>query len=299
MLNEKPRYINPLTDFGFKKIFGNIEIMTEFLNDVIQPQSPIVNIESINKEINPDNIELENVIYDMLCRSADGSEFIVEMQKQEHACFCDRVVYYMARSISNQRKRGDSKWKDGLRPVYSIFILNFHLAGFQPNTQRTIQLKVEETGEIFSDKLKIFTLELPDYKNKPIDECTSKIDKWLYILKNMETMTTPLPFQQLNKVFHKIEDVAEYYNLTSEEQERYDRYYDMYLCNQSAIELACSRSEEKGREEGIEKGIKEGIEKGKRNNQIFTAKQLIQFGLTTEQIATATGLTIEEVEELL
>ena len=34
-------YINPMTDFGFKKIFGDAEIMKAFLNDVIQPKSPI------------------------------------------------------------------------------------------------------------------------------------------------------------------------------------------------------------------------------------------------------------------
>ncbi len=115
----------------------------------------------------------------------------------------------------------------------------------------------------------------------------------------MDTMTTPLPFQQLNKVFHIIDD-TEYLKLSPEEQERYDRYYDMYLCNQSAIELACSRSEEEGREEGWKegwkKGWKEGWKEGKRDNQIFTAKQLIQFGLTTEQIATATGLSKKEIE---
>ena len=43
-------YINPLTDFGFKRIFGDEEIMMDFLNDLIEPQSPIVAITFIDKD---------------------------------------------------------------------------------------------------------------------------------------------------------------------------------------------------------------------------------------------------------
>ena len=53
-----------------------------------------------------------------------------------------------------------------------------------------MQLKVEETGEVFSDKLKFFTLELPSYRNMSESDCKTKIDYWLYNITNLETMTS-------------------------------------------------------------------------------------------------------------
>ena len=50
MQTTETRYINALTDFGFKKIFGDKEILTAFLTDLLQPQSPIKEITFLDKE---------------------------------------------------------------------------------------------------------------------------------------------------------------------------------------------------------------------------------------------------------
>ena len=49
------RYINPLTDYGFKKVFGDEEVMTAFLTDLLEPKSPIVDITFLDKEMNAQN----------------------------------------------------------------------------------------------------------------------------------------------------------------------------------------------------------------------------------------------------
>lgn len=75
------------------------------------------------------------------------------------------------------------------------------MKGLKPQAIRTIQLKVAETGEIFSEKLKAFTLELVDFKDKPEAYPKSQIEYWLYNLVNMESMTEVLPLQTQQHVF--------------------------------------------------------------------------------------------------
>ena len=102
MQTTETRYINALTDFGFKKIFGDKEILTAFLTDLLKPQSPIKEITFLDKERSGLSEYERSVIYDILCTAEDGSEFIVEMQNRNQQYFGDRIVYYLSRSFSSQ-----------------------------------------------------------------------------------------------------------------------------------------------------------------------------------------------------
>ena len=55
---------------------------------------------------------------------------------------------------------------------------------------------------------------------------------------------------------------------------------------------------EKGREEGIKEGVEKGKAEGERKKAIETAKNLLKMGLPIEQVAQATGLSVEEISEL-
>ena len=105
-MQEPGLYINPLTDYGFKKVFGDEEIMREFLNDLLEPQSPIKHVTFLNKDVEPDNDTLRGIIYDMRCQTEDGKEIIVEMQNRGQTFFNDRIVYYLANSIAPQGHKG-------------------------------------------------------------------------------------------------------------------------------------------------------------------------------------------------
>ena len=50
---------------------------------------------------------------------------------------------------------------------------------------------------------------------------------------------------------------------------------------------------------GLEKGLEKGLEQGAKETSVENAKNLLKMNvLTHEQVATAIGLSIEEVEEL-
>ena len=328
------RYINPLTDFGFKKIFGDEEVMRAFLTDLLEPASPITEIKFLDKELGAETAYERGVIYDLRCKTEDGGEFLVEMQNKNQSHFSDRILYYLSRSFSAQAERGNVEWDYQLRPVYGIFFLNFHLRGFKPMTVRTVQLKVNETGEVFTDKLKAFTLELPDYQLKREEDCVTKLDKWLYILKNLETMTTNLPFQAQQPVFGKVGNIAELVKMTPEDLERYHISLDSYRTNLSVMKneraegieegmaRGIARGMAKGRAQGKAEGIAEGLAQGKAEGmaeglaqgmaqgkaegkaeglaqgRAQVARSLKKAGMSADFIAEHTGLSALEIEAL-
>ena len=289
------RYINPLTDFGFKKIFGDKEIMQAFLTDLLQPQSPITDITFIDKELPEDMEQIRGVIYDLHCRTADGKEFIVEMQNKRQQFFSDRIVYYLSRSVSSQVRRGKASWEYDLMPVYGIFFLNFHIPGLVPKAVRTVQMQVAETGEVFSETVKAYTLELPEFRNKSVDCATNKIEYWLYNIANMENMTESLPFQQQQPIFNRVGNISELVKMDEEERAKYNISLDTYLSNLAVMKNERREGREEGREEGLKEGREEGLKEGRKEEKISNARNLKAAGVPVDIIATSLGMTVEEV----
>lgn len=279
-MDRKPqnRYINALTDYGFKKIFGDKEIMIAFLTDLLLPKTPIEDVIFLDKELGGVSEYDRGVVYDLLCKTIDGNEFIVEMQNRSQIHFSDRIIFYLSRSFSDQEEKGNSDWDFQLKTVYGIFFLNFHLRGFKPLTLRTVQLKVDETGELFTDKLKVFTLELPDYRKMREEDCKSKIDYWLYNITNLETMTTNVPFQSEQPIFSKVGNIAELVHMTAEERQKYNVSIDSYRTNLSVMK----NERMEGRAEALR----------------TAALNLKHNGVPVDVIAKSLGLAEEEIEQL-
>ena len=295
MAQRENRYINVLTDYGFKKVFGDKEVMTAFLTDLLQPKSPIADITFLDKEYDGMAEYERGIIYDLLCRTENGEEFIVEMQNRNQTHFSDRIIYYLSRSFSSQGEKGDVAWDFKLKPVYGIFFLNFHLRGFEQRNIRTVQLKVEETGELFSDKLKVFTLELPNYRKMKEEDCKTKIDYWLYNITNLETMTTNIPFQQQQPAFKKVGNIAELVRMTPEELKQYNISIDSYRTNLSVMKNERAEGIAEGLAKGLAKGRAEGRAEGIAEGLAKAAKRMLAIGIPVEQISLATGLSVNEI----
>ena len=122
-------FINPFTDFGFKKIFGSEEskpLLISFLNDLLPIENKIVSLEFKNIEKLGMLEEDRRAIFDIYCRDEKNQEFIVELQRAKQAHFQDRAAYYASFLIQDQAKKG--KWDFELTPIYFIGILDFSLA---------------------------------------------------------------------------------------------------------------------------------------------------------------------------
>lgn len=304
-------YVNPMLDTGFKKIFETEYIMREFLNDLLNLGSPITEVRYLSKSMTPPNSSERRVEYDLRCMTQDGREIIVEMQNTPQEYFTDRIIYYLSKAISPQADRGQKKikengdevdWDFELHPVYGIFFINFHLFNLKPQVIRTAKIKVEETGEIFNDKIRIYTIELPCFKHKTEADSKSRMEKWIYNLYNMKDMTTPLAFQDEMPVFKNLASVAEIANMTPEEYRAYqddvDRQRTRYAQLKYAQKLAEQAGLAAGHAAGHAEGLAEGLAEGATQERIKNAIAMKKNGASVDFIAKCLGMTEDEVNSL-
>ncbi|MGB0881165.1 MAG: Rpn family recombination-promoting nuclease/putative transposase, partial [Polaribacter sp.] len=185
MNQQKERYINPLTDFGFKKLFGtepNKLLLIDFLNQIL-PDRQIKDL-SYSSQEKQGLTELDRkAIFDLYCIGDNGERFIVEMQKAKQNYFKDRSVFYASFPIQEQAKK--NQWNYQLDPVYSVGILDFIFDDHKNEKEflHVVELK-NQRGEVFYDKLKFVYLELPKFKKKE-EELETHFDKWMYVFTHL------------------------------------------------------------------------------------------------------------------
>ena len=137
-----------------------------------------------------------------------------------------------------------------------------------------------------------YFLQLPLFK-KEANECENQVERWIYLLKNMETLSR-LPWAAQSAVFKKLESIADVGAMSRAERLKYDEALKKYRDTISVLEGA--RME--GYKEGWEIGYKEGLELGYKEDTIANARKMKAYGLAWDMIAEITGLTIDEVKDL-
>ena len=141
----------------------------------------------------------------------------------------------------------------------------------------------------------------PCDSRKDADECENQVERWIYLLKNMETLNR-LPWAAQSAVFKKLESIADVGGMTRAERLQYDEALKKYRDTISVFEGVRMEGREEGRKEGREEGRKEGMEmgvlKGQKDEKIANARKMKVYGLALEMIADITGLTIDEVRDL-
>lgn len=295
------RFINPFTDVGFKRIFGqeiNKDLLIDFLNGLLEGEKHIVDIRFLNKEVLPAFVQDRGVIYDVYCTNESGEQFIVEMQNRPQVNFRERALYYLSRAVARQGERG-ADWQFRLKAVYGVFFMNFCLESGSHKLRTDIVLSDRETHEAFSDKLRFIFLELPSF-TKEEQECETDFERWIYVLKNMDTLQR-LPFKARKSVFEKLEKIVDIAALSKEDRMKYDESIKIYR-DHLAVEAYAKEREERRMKEawdgGLAKGLAEGRAEGEKEKQRQIALRMKGKGMSAEDIAELTGLSVAEVGEL-
>jgi predicted transposase/invertase (TIGR01784 family) len=255
------RYINPLTDFGFKRLFGtepNKNLLIDFLNVILPPQHQVKDLTYRSTE-NLGNSPLDRkAVFDLYCESKKGEKFIVEMQKAKHNYFKDRSIYYASFPIQEQAEKGN--WNYKLEPIYTIGILDFVFEE-DKNEDRLlhiVELK-DQDCQVFYEKLKFIYLELPKFQ-KTINQLSNHFDKWLFLLKHLPDLEEP-PLLLQENVFMQLFEVARITNFSQAEREAYESSLKYYRDMNGVIETA----REEGMTQGIQVGMAQGVQEGKRS----------------------------------
>jgi predicted transposase/invertase (TIGR01784 family) len=237
-LNLQERYVNPLTDFGFKHLFGtepNKILLIDFLNVLLPERHRIEDLTYGNSEQVGNTPIDRKAIFDIYCQGVRGDRFIVEIQKAKQDYFKDRSVYYASFPIQEQGQKGS--WNYKLSPVYGVGVLDFIFDDHKddPTLLHTVELK-NQRFEVFYDKLKFIHVELPKF-NKTVEELESRFDKWLFLLKHLPDLDNPPPGMD-GEVFNLLFEIAELANLSRQEQRAYESSLKYYRDLKNVIDSA-------------------------------------------------------------
>ena len=289
----KGPFINPFTDVGFKRIFGSEDsksVMIDMLNAIIGDENRIESIEYKDKEQPPMTVDGRTVIYDIYCKTQDGRRIIVEMQSGRQRNFIKRTLYYAARSISRQSKKGEKRYD--FDAVYVVSFLRFTDPGISDSIRSEAKLMDINTKKVFTDALRFIYVQMPLAK-KTEAECENDFDYWIYTLNNMETLEK-MPFTDKNPAFVDLIDLATYDKMTEDEQIAYDRS----LKHMWDIDAVLDGERHYAREEGIQQGIQQGVQQGVQQEKLQIATSMKRSGMPVESIMKFTGLTKEQVDSL-
>jgi predicted transposase/invertase (TIGR01784 family) len=267
------RYLNPLTDFGFHKIFGTEEskdLLIDFLNQVIKEEGLITDI----KYLPPENLGVDEndrkAIFDIYCITEKGEYFVVEMQRAKQKYFRDRSLFYASFPIQRQALRGD-KWDYQLKAVYVVSVLNFVLFNeFEEDKEQIVEhvhLIRDRTKTLFSPNLNFIFVELPKFR-KTKQELTTNFDRWLYVLKNLHGLEDR-PIEIGGKIFDKLFKLAEIKQLTKDDME----YYRRSILESNDILNMIDYAREEGEEKGREIGRRSVLESNDVRNMIDYARE--------------------------
>ena len=288
MIEEKEKYINAFTDFGFKKLFGeepNKDLLIDFLNELLRNETTIKDLTYGNLEKIGDIVEERKAVFDLYCENKKGEKFIVEIQKAKQDFFKDRTVFYSTFPIREQAIKG-STWNFELKSVYSIGILDFRFN--DKNQRQTVVNEVKlfdtETKEVFYDKLTYIYIQMPNF-TKTEKELKTRFDKWLFVLKNLHKFQD-YPEILKEKVFKKLFKIAEISNFTKAEHDEYEQSLKSYRDMQNTMDYK------------YKKGKKEGRKEGRKEEKNNIAIQMIKEGESNERIAKYTNLTFDEIDIL-
>ncbi|MDM8532659.1 Rpn family recombination-promoting nuclease/putative transposase [Anaerolineales bacterium HSG25] len=278
------KFVTPRNDVAFKKIFGSedkTEILIGFLNAVLDltGDKAIQSITILNPYQTPRLESLKLTILDVRAVDKRGVTFIVEMQIAHVAGAKKRFLYYTSKAYSSQISRGEDYPK--LNQVIFIGVLDFVLfetdkPRFDRYVSRHQILDTETHQQEFTD-LEFNFIELPKFKKKE-GELETLLDKWVYFIKHADDLEVIPSHAVGDSALESAYHAADQFGWNKKDLEAYDYRGIKIQDERGALQLA--------------------EERGERRKALETARNLLKMGLRLEQISEATGLLIDELNQL-
>jgi len=281
------RFLNPKTDFAFKRIFGSDhskEILLSFLNAVLELESPhrIADLTILDPYLAPKIQGIKDTYLDVRAQDEQGKSYIIEMQVLNVAAFEKRVLYNACKTYAGQIDRGEDYHL--LTDVIAITITDFVMFDDLPAIVNKFRLRAE-AGRVYSDDLELVFAELPKF-TKTEAELETVLDRWLFFLKHAGRIDAVPATLQTEPAIVRAFDIANKAGLTREELDDQERREIFIQDQRGALELAEQR------------GMKKGAETGRAEERKRIAQALLDVMADDALIAQTTGLSIDEVRAL-
>ncbi len=279
------KYINPFTDYGFKKLFGeelNKDLLLDFLNELLSAeQGRITDLTYLKTEYVGYTLSDRKAVFDLYCENERGEKFIVELQKTKQKFFKERTLYYSTLPIREQAVKNE--WDFSLKAVYVIAILDFVFdedANESNKYRYDVKLTDIDTKKVFYDKLTFIYLEMPKF-NKTIEEIETRFEKWLFVLRNLAKLER-VPDKLREQIFEKVFETAEIARFNVEQIRSYEESLNVFRDLKNSMDTA----------------KEEGEIDGRNKEKIDIAINLLKAGVNIEIILGSTGLSREQIQKL-
>jgi len=289
---EYAKYLAPIADVVFKKIFGDHpHLLKSFLNSLLPLEEgrEIVELTYLPPELIPDIPDFKRTIADVLCTDQDGRKFIVEMQTTWEDKFKPRLVFETSKVVSRQLKIGQDY--SLLQPVYGLGLIGQSFDGDQDKWYH--HYKLTDTQKSPYQSLDYFHLIFVEIPKVPL--ATRDIKKlgilWLRFMREVNEET-----KYVSPDLLAVPEIAEAVKLT--EAIAYSpgelRYYESYWGEISVLNTLINGSAARGKAEGKAEGLAEGERKAKEK----IALSMLAKSIPLSEIIELTGLDQKELENL-
>ena len=281
------RFINPKTDFAFKKIFGSEQshdVLISFLNAILyNGENRIRQLIILNPYLAPRIRGVKDTYLDVKATLDNETTVIIEMQVLNVEGFEKRILYNAAKAYSIQLGVGEDYAL--LNPVIALTITDFEM--FPEINQLTSRFILKERDFLINYPiydLELVFVELPKF-HKTIDDLETLADKWLYFLKNARQLEIVPESMNLVPEIKQAFEFAKQGNLTPEELDEFE-HQAIFIHDQRNIAI-----------KSMKQGLKQGLEQGRREAKLEMAEQLLDM-LDDAAISRMSGLSLLEIAEL-
>ena len=289
MVEQKPeRYVNPYTDFGFKKLFGtelNKDLLISLLNALFDrsaqqsPDEPRQVVKDL-KYLPTEKLEafgMRRAVFDVYCEGENGEKFIVEMQMDWNNEFQQRVILNASKAVVSQLKSGEDYHM--VKPVYSLSLIND--IGFDAAPDEFYHdyavVDVAHTDRRI-EGLRFIFIELPKFKPHSVLEKKMAV-LWLRFLTEIDGETMEAPTELLeNPDTCEALALLERRAYNDAQMYAYERYWDAISSDKTRYNS--------------------GYRTGVADSTLAIASNMKADGMPTAVIAKYTGLSVSEIDKL-
>lgn len=280
-------------DWAIKKLLrnkANFDILEGFLSELIKDDLKILELLESESNQNSENDKYNRV--DLKVQSEKNGIIIIEIQYEHEIDFFSRILWSTSKVITEHLKKGEPYGRVSKVISVSIVYADIGVGSdylYRGRTQfigmnngKVLQLESRqkefyELNQVYNVFPEYYLIKLSQFKTITKDT----LDEWIYFLKNSEIKDS---FRA--KGLQKAQQELDVLKLNPQERQAYEAYQEN-LRYQASMWLS-----------SYGQGEKKGIEKGKKDMQVAIAKSLLDI-LDKETIALKTGLTVEEVKQLM
>lgn len=296
-------------DWAIKRLLrqkANFGVLEGLLTVLLDEKVEIIELlESESNQLTVDDI-FNRV--DIKAKNSKGEIIIVEIQNTREIYYLERILYGVAKAITEHISLGDSYHE--VKKIYSISILYFDIGKGNDYLYHGQNIF---TGVHTGDRLEVTAKEkdaiirklpsevFPEYYLIRVNEfnqvAVTPLEEWIEYLKT-GSIRPDTTAPGLGEAREKLR----YYDMTPEERYAYDEHINAIMIQNDVLSTAALEGRMEGRMEGIQEGRMEGIQEGRQEGELRKQKEIAanmkQLGLAIPLISQVTGLTPEEIEKL-